>query len=356
MIESVLKEIKDVLDYPSVTILLKTHRSHPENKKDSTKLRNLLKEAENRLLEEFNKREVGAVLENLKKYEDGFDHNLNLDSLVIFVNKDIANHVRLPIEVESRVIIDQNFATRDLVRALHKSEHYYILRLNLNNVQLFEAFADRPVKEVVGNGFPIENNLYNTDTLKRSMGEKQDNMSREFFNRVDKTFQDFYKSHPAGLVITGADRNIAFYKEICDNDRMIMGEIKKNLDNLSTYEMVKEAWPVALDYIKQSKSEALDLLGSAVGQNKFASDLTDIWKMVNQGRGDVLLVENDFFQPAIIQQDGSLKLAEDQNEPGVIDDIIDELMEVHLSMGGRVVFMDPGQLDNHQKIALILRY
>ena len=356
MIESVLKEIKDVLDYPSVTLLLKTHRTHPENKKDQTKLRNLLKDSENRLMEEFSKREIGPLLDNLKKYEDGFDHNLNLDSLAIFVNKDMAKHVRLPLEVDSRVIIDKNFATRDLVRALHKSEHYFILRLSLNKVHLFEAFADRPVKEVVGHGFPIENNLYNTDTLKRSMGEKQDNMSREFFNRVDKTFQEFYQAHPAGVVITGADRNIAFYREVCDNDRMIIGEIKKNLDHLSTYEMVKEAWPVTLEYIRKSKSEALDLLGAAVGQNKFASDLNDIWTMVNQGRGDVLLVEDDFFQAARILKDGSLKLEQDQNEPGVIDDIIDELMEVHLSMGGRVVFVDSGSLAKHQKIALILRY
>ncbi len=356
MIENVLKEIKDVIDYPSVTVLMKTHRTHPENKKDSTKLRNLLKEAENRLLEEFNKREVGAVLDNLKKYEDGFDHNLNLDSLVIFANRDTAKHVRLPIEVDNRVIIDRNFATRDLVRALHKSEHYYILRLNLNEVQLFEAFADRPVRELRGNGFPIQNELYNTDTLKRSMGEKQDNMSREFINRVDKTLQEFHKEHPAGVVITGADRNIAFFHEVCDNKRIIIGEIKKNLDSLTAYEMVKEAWPVALEHIRKSKSEALDNLGQAVGQNKFATDLNDVWTMVNQGRGDVLLVENDFFQPARILENGRLELVEDQNEPGVIDDIIDELMEVHLSMGGNVVFLDNGQLEKHQGLALTLRY
>jgi len=356
MIEDVLKEIKDELEYPSVTLLLQTHRTHPENKKDHTKLRNLLKEAESRLLEDFNKREIAGVLENLSKYQDGFDHNLNLESLVIFANSRVGKHVRLPVEVESRVVIDKTFATRDLVRALHKSEHYYILRLSQNTVHLFEAYSDRPVREINSDGFPMENNLYNTDTLKRSMAEKQDNMSREFFNRVDKAFQEFHKKHPADAIIAGVDRNLSFFNEVSDNKSMIIGELNKNIDHLSAYQVVKEAWPVAQQGIKRRREEALDKLGQAIGQNKFATDLNDIWKMIHHGRGDVLLVENDFFQPARITDDNRLKLEEDQTETGVIDDIIDEMIEQHLSMGGSVTFMENGQLSDHQRIALVLRY
>ena len=356
MVEDVLKKIKDVYEYPSVTILMKTHRTHPENKKDFTRLRNLLKEAENRLLADFSKREISAVLENLSKYEDGFDHNNNLDSLVVFINKDTAEHVRLPLEVEDRVIVDHNFATRDLIRAMHKSEHYYILRLSLSEANLFEAYADRPVREVKGYDFPMKNDLYNTDTLKRTMGEKQDNMSREFINRVDKSFQKFYNKYPAETILTGAERNMAFFKEVSDNKNMIMGEVEKNLDHLTAYQMVKEVWPVALEAIKSRREIAMDKLGQAIGQNKFSTDLNDIWTMVNQGRGDTLLVENDFFQAASLTDDNRLKLEEDQNKDGVIDDIVDEIIEIHLSKGGSVSFMDNGDLKDHQGMALTLRY
>ena len=356
MIEKTLKEIKDVMEYPSVTILMRTHRTHPENKKDSTRLRNLLREAENRLLGDFNKREIDGLLENLKKYEDGFDHNLNLDSLVLFLNSDTARHVRLPVEVEDRVIIDKNFATRDLVRALNKEEHYYILRLSQNTVNLFEAYSDRPVREVNEGEFPMENELYNTDTLKRSMATKEDNMSREFFNRVDKAFQKLYNESPLGVVLVGVDRNISFFREVMDNSQMVIGTLIKNLDHQTPYQVVKEVWPVAQEGIRERRKEALDRLGAAVGQNKFSTDLNDIWKMVNQGRGDRLLVENDYFQPAKLTDDDRLKLVDDQTEPGVIDDIVDEIIERHLSKGGTITFMDNGQLKDHQGIALVLRY
>jgi len=40
----------------------------------------------------------------------------------------------------------------------------------------------------------------------------------------------------------------------------------------------------------------------------------------------------------------------------VIDDAVDEIIEMVISMGGEVTFMDDGQLEDDQRMALILRY
>ena len=39
-----------------------------------------------------------------------------------------------------------------------------------------------------------------------------------------------------------------------------------------------------------------------------------------------------------------------------VDDIVDELVEAVMEKGGRVVFVDNGTLDLHQRVAAILRY
>ena len=79
--------------------------------------------------------------------------------------------------------------------------------------------------------------------------------------------------------------------------------------------------------------------------------------MTFQGRGDTLLVEEDFHYPARLDESGTkLTPTEDITAPDVIDDAVDEIIEGVLDKQGKVVFVENGQLTQHQRIALILRY
>ena len=67
--------------------------------------------------------------------------------------------------------------------------------------------------------------------------------------------------------------------------------------------------------------------------------------MAKEGRGDTLLVEQDFHYPATLDETGMiLSPAEDAAEPGVIDDAVDEVIEEVMAKGGSVVFVDNGAL------------
>jgi len=74
------------------------------------------------------------------------------------------------------------------------------------------------------------------------------------------------------------------------------------------------------------------------------------------GRGNLLLVEEDFHYPARLDETGErLEAAEDPAAPGVMEDAVDEIIEAVLSKKGQVVFVDNGRLEAHQSIALVLR-
>ena len=145
-----LKELKDVTSDNCVTIILNTHRTKPDNQKDPLALKNLIKEAEQRLSVDRNKKDVQGLIQRLTELEAKIDHSHNLESLILFVNEDIAEYTRLPIPVEDRVVIDQTFATRDLIRGLHLDSGYYVLVLSQQKVRLIEAFNDRVVAEIGG--------------------------------------------------------------------------------------------------------------------------------------------------------------------------------------------------------------
>jgi hypothetical protein len=53
-----LQLLQAISGYPAVSILLPTHRTSPANKQDPIRVSNLVRQAADRLLQEFSKREV----------------------------------------------------------------------------------------------------------------------------------------------------------------------------------------------------------------------------------------------------------------------------------------------------------
>jgi hypothetical protein len=357
MLKNKLKQLGNVQGDPAVSILLNTHRTHPDNKQDAVTLKNLINEAEKRLYETYDKRTVWPIMESLRLLEAEIDHNYNLDSLAVFVAANTAEALKLPVGVEDRVIIDRNFATRDLVRALQQTERYYVLCISHAKARLLQAVNDKVVQEyAAGSPFPYLNKtVYVTDNLKKSMGNVQDNFSKEFFNRVDKEFQTHYKMEPLPLVLAGDERNIAYYREIADKNEWIIGSITGNYDDESPHEIITKTSEVVRDYVNRRRENALAEIEQAQSDQKLLDDLSDIYRAAQEGRADTLYVEKDFFQPALIEGD-TLTVREDPTEPGVTDDIIDDIAETVMAYGGSVVFMPPGSLSEYRRIALRVRY
>ena len=352
-----LKKLKDVQSVCCVSIIFNTHRTRPDNMQDPILLKNLLKEAEERLANDYDKRFGASVAARLKTLVDSIDHEKNLDSMAIFVNEEFAEYTRLPLKVENRVVIDETFATRDLVRAMHESSSYYILVLSRNNARLIEAHNDHVTEEVSGL-FPISNDtIYTTDKLEKSMAKGSDNLIEEFFNRVDKELQKVYAEKPLPIILATETRNYDHYLKVADKKQTIVGHINKNRDDEKAHHIVPDAWGVYHELIYAKQQARIAELKQAVSTGKFLSDFNDIWKAIHEGRGQTLFVKRGYFQPAIIEGD-SIRLvsAEDRTAFGIVDDIIDEMIELNMKYGGDAVFISGDDLAEFQGLALITRY
>lgn len=356
MIAPKLRELRKINEDPCVTILVNTHRTFPENKQDSIALKNALTEAEKRLLEHYEKRAVIEIVQKMNALANSVDHNFNLESLALFVSPGSAEMLRLPIRVEPRVHIGQNFALRDVMRAVNRSTEYYILTVSQHMARLMMAFNDSLQIEYRENHvFPIKNNtLYTTDKLAKSAGA-DDTLTKEFFNRVDKHLVEQYKEYPLPVVVATEERNQQQYMEVADRKDIIIGFIHRNRDDEKPHEIIRDAWPVVDAWLAEQRLQTLGQLEHAQSQQKALSDLNDIFHAANEGRADLLLVERDYIQPARIV-DSNLVFADDPNEEGVYDDIVDEIVDKVIEMGGRVVYLPEDALANYQKCALIVRY
>lgn len=353
---SKIKEIKNIKANPAVTIYLNTHRTFPDNSKDNIKLKNSIAEVEKRLLNEYSKVETNKIIKKLRDLAEDIDPNYNLDSLIIFVSQNFAEFFRLPIKVKDNVILNNKFATKVLIRSMLQTEDYYILCISRKIIRLIDAINDSVVAEITDGTFPIRNESYiDSDDIRKSWGNIYDNHAKEFFNKADKQFNNYYNRNPKPVVLAGDARNISYYKEIADNKNIIIGYIEGNFDNTKNHEIVKQAYNVIIKFVKDEQEKAIEELALAQKEQKLMVDLNDIYRTVKEGNGLKLYVEKNYFQPAIIEND-VITLKNNPAESGVIDDIVNEIIDLVIQFGGSVMFLQIDQLKEYNKIALVTRY
>lgn len=353
--------LQQMKGYPSLTITLPTHRSSPENRQDPIRVKNLVEQATNRLLAEFSKREIAPLLDRLEKLIQGIDFRYTLDGLALFANRDFARAVQLPFSLKERVHIDETFFTRDLVFAMNRTPRYWVLVLSEKPTRLYEATRDNLI-EIQDGGFPLthegpggEQSLPGGFGIKKSA--YRDEYHRKFFRQVDNAFKPFLADDPLPIVVVGVDRFLAFFDEVTDNKSSVLVAVKGSHDKTSAYELGELIWPQVKEALAEQRQQVLSELDAAIGARKSVSTIDEVWRFAKEGRGHLLLVEEDFHFPAKLDESGGHLLpADDLAASGTMDDAVDQIVEMVLSKQGRVVFLNNGQLAEHQRIALILRY
>jgi len=356
-----IRSLQSIRSYPSVSILLPTHRTSPANQQDPIRVKNLLTQARERLLTEHGRRAVQPVLDKLEALAAQIDYRYALDGLALFANRELARKYYLPFTLKERVVIDETFATRDLVFALNHSPRYWVVVLSEKPTRLYEGVHDT-LAEVTEFGFPMthlgpggEAALPGGFGIKRSA--IRDEYDRQFFRHVDEGVSGCIAVDPLPIILVGVERNLAFFREVSQNNRLVCGAVTGSHDKTSAPELAKLVWPVMQAHLAQERKRAMQLLTAALGTDKHATGMGEVWQMAQAGRGELLLVEEDFHYPARLDASGlDLRPADDPNAPQALDDAVDNVIETVLLKNGRVVFVDSGALEAHQHIALILRY
>lgn len=356
--ETKLRELKNVRAANCVTIILNTHRTLPDNEKDAIQLKNLIKEAESKLLAVCQQQIAEKLTAKLHELASTINHRHNLESLIVFVNEDAAEFVRLPIAVEDRVVVGNRFAMRDLIRAVHNQTNYYVLVLNKDEARLIEASNDKVVKEC-GFPFPFQNELSQTSyKAEPSDAGKIRNLTSEFFNQVDKVVNKVHKDHPLPILISTDEQHFQDYMRIADKPTVIFPEfLSRSRQTEADHAIVSDAWEIVRSLTEKQNSDRKADLQAAVSTNNFISDTTKIYQAIKQGRVQTLFVEENLFQPAMIENDTIIYVSEDTKESAeIIDDIYDELIDLNMDFGGDVVFLPLESLAKFNGFAALTRY
>ncbi len=328
-----------------VTIILNTHRTTPDNQKDPIALKNLITEAGKRLENEYDSKLAKEYTQKLTDVAETIDLYHNDHGLMVFVNEDIAEYLRIPTHPTPRIIIDDTFATRSIVRAMKKDSDYYLLVLAGGKAKMIEASSEDVVEEIHDEGIPYKDEqLYNVS-------------KDEYFNRVDKAVIKVRTKKPLPVVILSDENNYHQYLKVADNPNIVMGHIALKKYDEKAANQVKEIWPVIRDLTVARNRARIDELELAVSANTCTTDINEIWTAVQEGRGKTIFVEEGYYLP-VRNENGILTPIEtDQiHSKNDIDDVIDDMIEYTLKFGGDVVFIEKENMKDFEKLALITRY
>jgi len=358
MQKETLAKLASERNNPCVSISMGTHRTHPANAQDAIGLKNLIKEAQDRVIAEFGKRPVSDLLDKLEHLDKAVDINHNLDSLHIFLSNSTQEIVRSPWPVaHDSVQIADHFAIRPLIKAFNRTEAYLILLLSQSGVKLFEALNDGIVEEIRNNDFPFkETTHYLTSGDRQSDPKQVDNMVREYLNTVDKAVQRVHRDSDMRCVAICTEDNYSRLMQVADKPSAYYGHVNINYNDTANHTIAAEAWTLVQSLQHQRRSDAIQEMQQAVSQGKVLTDLAEIFRAAKEGRGDLLITRNDYSQAVKMTDEFSFNLVTDVSAPDVTDDIVSDIAWEVMSKKGRAIFTDQDEISAIGEIALKVRY
>jgi len=339
--------------YPLVSLLLSTTPSAALSGAEAVRLHQLLAQATRRLRAEGSGDDVSAALANLERLVDDAVGGPTSATLALYAGPRTAMALRLPVQVRERVVVDPTFATRDLVRSLHRTPRHAVLVLSSREARLFEGAGDQlgPART---SAFPLRDTRQRKNDGVRA--DREGNDTAAFFRTVDRALATYLRLHPAPLVLAGSKRVLAAFTGQSTNLGRLAGSIPVNLATEPLSLLAERIRPALESYLLSRQQEALDLLDKRVGAQRAVSGMADAWLAARTERIEMLAVEQGLFYPARVSNDGDLLVpATDVEHPEVIDDAVDELIELVLERGGWVALLDDGTLAAHAGVALTLR-
>lgn len=354
-IRNLYNQEKDI----AITIKLDINQGNISNKnQDRILLKNQLKAAKDRILEDHNKRDVAQILEYIEKAENDIHININDKGLVIFIAEDYFNFVTLPFAVGNQVRISDHFATRTLIRAYNQVEHYYILAVSQSEVNLIECYNDNLIK-VFETPFPIKNEtFYEADRLKRSFASSTDKLSQAFFRVADEAFSPIFKANPLPIILAGPEEAMANFEEISDEKRLIIGKIRGNHDSLNgpeINELIEKAHKIISDYKVSKANESLNDLEEAASKGLIEYDLNNIYNFSKLGQVGELVVDEDYYQEAVFDEDDNM-FVDCEKDGTACNDIVNLIIHIVKQNGGEIVYVPSFTIHSKHRIAAILRW
>jgi hypothetical protein len=361
---------------PCVSVFMPIHRSGPETQQDLIRFKNLIREAEERLITRgIPAPEARELLESAQKLLQGdLFHQHQSDGLAMFLSPEVFRTYMLPFVFKELVIVTDRFHIRPLLPLLSGDGRYYILALSQNKVRLLQG-THYSVNEVSLADVPknLAETLRDDDSWKElqmhsaisgkgklsaiTHGDEVDRKEniRRYFRRIDKGLHELVRDERVPLVLAGVDYLHPIYKEVNTYPHLMEAGVGGNPERLSAKELHAQSWTVVRPYFQKAQDEAVDQYKQFISSGRASNRVRKIILAASHGRIELLFVIPDLQQWGTFDP-GTDEIHLHKKEKTGDEDLLEFAAIQTLLNGGTVYLVGAEKMPESDPLAAVFRY
>ena len=361
---------------PCLSLYMSTHRVTARKPKDRIFFKNLLKEANNLLIEQGMRRvEIKNFLApTLQLYKDTLFWEYLGRGLALFLSSHFFEYFISSVSFETKVYIGNRFYLKSLLPILYRGKHFFLLTLSRKETRLFrvtrsimedifvkdspQGLSHRSLKRqpYFHTGSHQRKDKQAAPLIGHGLGPEEEKPGLiQYCQQLDGIVSDFLKNEKAPLMLIGLNYLISIYRQVNTYPYLAEDSISANPSSYSHEDLHRLASTAMESYLMQWREEVLTRFKSGENEGRICTDVAPLLQAASEGRVELLFVSLDTQLYARHDlESGRVDLHTEYHVGDV--DILDEIVVRTLLSGGEVYGLEDAEIPLHLPLAALIRH
>ena len=358
-------EIVDIMDVghyaPAITIITPFDPKMTGKSEISLRLKNVVGRVEMDLLANYSLELVTMMMQKLKMLLNKLNYSTHKKSLAIYLSPVFEKVLYLDLPVEEKVMVDESFEIRDLIRSKKQSRQFLLLMVSAKGSKIFlgdsktlvRIQSASPASVIASWNYSSERVANFTDSPQR-----REILLEKFLHQVDNVLSLILHAYHLPVMVIGSKRVVGHFNKITKHKNSVIENIYGNYESANCAELNQIITPFLSDWRKVTETILLHRIDEAAGNHRLVSGIEDVWKEAIQRKGSLLVVEENCFYHGFPgnKEDVIYQSIAPFCRYSYIKDAVDDIIEKVLEDGGDVEFVAAGALKEYGGIVLIKFY
>lgn len=340
---------------PILSLYQDTTKVGNDKEQGPIQFKNLLKEAEPKINERFNKENARWLIDQL----DGIQNNTDFwtyrgEGLVLFARGQTLVEVILNEDVPNMVTVANNPHILPLIAANQHVQDHYILDLRKDSFRLFKGsiteVEEIKVEDVESrfdelfDDFDNESDVNTASYMGRDGGyhghrgsdEEKEKDQEKYYKYLDRNLTPIFEEEKRPVLVAGVTENIAKWFDEVDSNVYIREDLGKPFDDFNDKGLREELQKIFSNLDFQRVDRNVESLNSALASSRASTRSGDIRNALEQAKVKTLFVKNNW------------------NDDNVRE--LDEFVMKTIQQGGDVLIVPKEYQDMDTRLAVLYRY
>ena len=372
-----IKSLFDERDKFCVSVYLSTLQAGQETRQNSIRFKNLLDEADSKLVAAgLSATEAEQLLQAAKaKIEDYDFWQHQAAGLACFISQSKTRYYRLGQNFSESVTISDRFALKPLLPLIASDADFYLLALAQNEIRLFQGNKysiqqlalpedvpvslaealryDDPESQLQSHSARSDRNLVYHGQGVGTTDNKNEIL--RFFQQIVRGLSPLLESEPKSLIIAGVEFLLPIYQSANSYGHLLSEGITGNPENVNPEELMHKAWQIIQSNWEQKQHQAKEQYQELLVTKQASADIKQIIPAAYQGQVDTIFIAEDFqcwgqFEP----ETNSIQIENSSTQEN--QDLVDVAAIKTFLQDGIVYLMSQTEMPDGESIAAIYRY